>query len=62
MSVQQPRKMLNDVYIIRPMAIFLLVVWHSFIIYAGGWKKPEGFLPISEYWWLGKLSYSFMLE
>ena len=33
MSKQQH---LNDVYVIRPIAIFLLVVYHSFIIYGGG--------------------------
>lgn len=56
------RKVLNDVYVIRPLAIFLLVVWHSFIIYTGGWSEPQGFQPIECYWWLAKLSYAFMLE
>ena len=56
------RKVLNDVYVIRPLAIFLLVVWHSFIIYTGGWREPVGFQPIESYWWLAKLSYAFMLE
>ena len=46
----------------RPLAIFLLVVWHSFIIYTGGWKEPVYFQPIEGYWWLAKLSYAFMLE
>ena len=56
------RKTLNDVYVMRPIAIFLLVVWHSFIIYTGDWKEPVGFSPIESYWWLAKLSYTFMLE
>lgn len=56
------RKALNDVYVIRPIAIFLLVVWHSFIMYTGGWKEHVGFQPIEGYWWLAKLSYAFMLE
>lgn len=56
------RTKLNDIVIIRPLAIFLLVVWHSFIIYVGGWKHPEGFQPVEGYWWLAKLSYAFMLE
>ena len=56
------RKALNDVYVIRPIAIFLLVVYHSFIIYTGGWKEPVGFQPIESYWWLAKFSYAFMLE
>lgn len=54
--------MLNDVVIMRPLAIFLLVVWHSFIIYAGGWKEPVNFQPVETYWWLAKFSYAFMLE
>lgn len=56
------KKALNDVYVMRPLAILLLVVWHSFIIYTGGWKEPVAFQPIEEYWWLAKFSYSFMLE
>ena len=55
-------KVLNDVCIMRPIAILLLVVWHSFIIYAGGWRKPVGFQSVECYWWLAKLSYAFMLE
>ena len=46
----------------RPIAIFLLVVWHSFIIYTGGWREPVGFQPVESYWWLAKFSYAFMLE
>lgn len=56
------KRVINDVYLMRPLAIFLLVVWHSFIIYTGGWKEPIGFQYIEEYWWLAKLSYAFMLE
>lgn len=56
------KKLLNDVVIIRPLAIFLLVVWHSFIIYTGGWKQPENFKPIETYWWIAKGSYACMLE
>ena len=56
------KKLLNDVVIIRPLAIFLLVVWHSFIIYTGGWAEPENFKSIELYWWLAKGSYACMLE
>lgn len=56
------KELLNDVVIIRPLAIILLVIWHSFIIYAGGWAEPQGFQPIDAYWWIGKFSYAFMLE
>lgn len=53
---------LNDVVILRPIAIVLLVVYHAFIIYRGGWKAPEGFIEIKAYWWIANASYSFMLE
>lgn len=53
---------LNDVVILRPIAIVLLVVYHAFIIYRGGWKAPEGFMEIKAYWWIATASYSFMLE
>lgn len=56
------KKLLNDVVIIRPLAIFLLVVWHSFIIYTGGWTQPENFKSIETYWWIAKGSYACMLE
>ena len=56
------KKSLNDILIIRPLAIFLLVVWHSFIIYTGGWKQPESFKHIETYWWIAKASYACMLE
>lgn len=46
----------------RPLAIFLLVVWHSFIIYTGGWMEPVGLKFIEGYWWIAKLSYACMLE
>lgn len=56
------KKLLNDVVIVRPLAIFLLVVWHSFIIYTGGWAQPENFKSIDTYWWIAKGSYACMLE
>lgn len=54
--------LLNDVVIIRPLAIFLLIVWHSFIIYTGGWREPIGYEYVESYWWIAKVSYAFMLE
>lgn len=55
-------KFLIDISIIRPICIFLLVVYHAFIIYQGGWEQPAGFRPIIAYWWISKASYAFMLE
>lgn len=53
---------LQDVMIMRPLAIVLMIVWHSFIIYTGGWREPAGFERVSTYWWIAQLSYAFMLE
>lgn len=60
--MQKKENILTDVCIIRPILIFLLVVYHSFIIYQGGWSEPIGFEPNRFYWWISKISYSFMLE
>lgn len=55
-------KILTEVSVIRPILIVLLVVYHSFFIYQGGWSEPDGFEPNRTYWWISKASYSFMLE
>jgi hypothetical protein len=56
------QKTLNDVILLRPLAILLLVVYHAFIVYRGGWRAPAGFHEIKTYWWIATASYSFMLE
>lgn len=56
------RKALNDVYVIRPIAIFLLVVYHSFIIYRGGWRQPVDFQYVGLYDWIATLCSAFRLE
>lgn len=57
------RKFLMDVVIIRLSLIFLLVFYHAFCIYTGGWEVPyDGFPNISIYFWLGHFSHGFQLE
>lgn len=57
------KKCLNDVMVLRPLAIILLVLYHAFIPYIHGWSlQPEGFQDIDAYWWIAKFSYSLMLE
>ena len=56
------KKYLNNVIFIRPLLIVLLVFYHSFAVYSGGWAPIEGFPEIRIYWFLDKLSYAFMLE
>ena len=55
---------LQDVAIIRPIIIFLLVVLHSFTIYGGStsWILPEGIRPIPVYSWMVKLISGFRIE
>ena len=57
-----PKKFIYEAAFIRPIVILLLVIYHAFIIYQGGWSEPEGFEPNKAYWWISKLSYAFMLE
>ena len=54
--------LLLDVAIIRPILVVLVVFYHAFAIYSGGWDPIDGFPEIRAYWWLDKLSYAFMLE
>ncbi len=55
-------KNIAEVSIIRPILIVLLVVYHAFIIYRGGWSQPAGFQENTVYWWIAASAYSFMLE
>lgn len=53
---------LNEVAIIRPVLVVLLVFYHAFAPYSGAWEPIEGYPAIRVYWWLDWLSYAFMLE
>ena len=54
--------LLKEVVVMRPILFFLLVVYHCFIIYSGGWHMPDGAYPNESYAWISKFSYSFLLE
>jgi len=54
--------LLYEVSIIRPLVIFLLVVYHSLCIYTGGWPVPQGLESNDFYWWLGHLISGFRIE
>jgi peptidoglycan/LPS O-acetylase OafA/YrhL len=56
------KKHLDDVNIIRPIVIVLLVLMHSFTMYAHAWPLPEGIHDVRAYYWVQKVSFSFMLE
>ena len=47
--------------VIRIALIVLLVLYHAFAIFVGAWETPEGYPHIESYYWIGTVSYSFML-
>ena len=59
---ENTRIALNDVYILRPIAVFFIIVYHAFIIYRGGWAEPIGFQEIDLYHTIATVSYAFWLE
>lgn len=56
------KKLLQEVNIIRPFVITLLVLMHSFAIYAGGWPKPDGVEQIEIYKWFTWFITGFRIE
>lgn len=55
-------KLLYEITIIRPLIIFLLLVYHCLCIYTGGWNPPAGVESILAYKWLGKFISGFRIE
>ena len=56
------KTLLAEVTILRPVAILLLVVMHSFTVYNGSWRPFEGFESVEAYKWITRVTFSFMLE
>lgn len=57
--------MLKDVQVIRPLAVLLIIVGHSFIIYRGDvstWPHPPGFEPNFVYSWIYHFASSIHLQ
>lgn len=54
-------KRLNEIVLLRPFAIFLVVFYHSFAIYDGKWALPLGVEASATYDWIADFAYSFML-
>lgn len=62
-KMKSQRTVLNDVMIMRPIVIFLLIVTHSFTMYTGGsWSLPEGINEVYAYGEIAHIAFSFMLE
>lgn len=54
-------KRLDEIVLLRPFAILLVVFYHSFAIYDGKWTLPNGVDPSVAYDWIADVAYSFML-
>lgn len=55
------KKNLDEISFIRPILIVLLVLYHSFAPWCGGWGPIVGCESNEVYWWIGESAYSFML-
>ena len=56
------KQRLDEISLLRPITIGLLVVMHAFTMYSGGWPLAEGIHPVRAYFWVQKVSFSCMLE
>lgn len=54
-------KYLDEVSLIRPILIILLVLYHAFAPWCGAWRPFCGYEANETYWWISKAAYSFML-
>ena len=54
--------LLNEVLIIRPLSILIIVVYHSFAIYDGTWRSIPGIDMVTPYYWIAKFATGFHLE
>ncbi len=53
---------LDEISLLRPITIGILIVMHAFTMYAGNWPLPDGIEPVRAYFWVQKISFSCMLE
>lgn len=56
------KKLVYEVSIIRPLVIFLLVFFHCFCIYNGGWDTISSIRNVSLYYWIANLISGFRIE
>lgn len=56
------KKLVYEVSIIRPLVIFLLVVFHCLCIYIGSWDSIESIIRIPIYYWIANLISGFRIE
>ncbi len=59
---QKKRIRLDEVTLLRVILAVLIVFMHSFTCYNGSWAQPEGYVDISLYKWLSRISFASTLE
>lgn len=52
---------LEEISLIRPILVILLITYHAFAPWNGAWSEFEGYIDIPLYQVIANLSYSFML-
>lgn len=52
---------LDEISLVRLVLIIVLVLYHSFAPWCEAWRPFPGYTVNETYWWIGTLSYSFML-
>ena len=55
------KKRILEIDALRVLCIVMLLCYHSFAIFSGGWPAVDGMVEIPFYSWAGKFFYSFML-
>ena len=58
----EEKKLVYEVSIIRPLVIFLLVVFHCLCIYIGSWESIENLIRVPIYYWMANLISGFRIE
>lgn len=61
-NMVDPSRRLDDISLMRIVLTLLLVLYHSFIIYDGGWEMPDGACFVGGYRWISRISYGFLME
>lgn len=61
-NITMIKQNLDEVSLMRPILIVLLVVFHAFCPYDGNWEAFAGFEQITVYKWLDRGVFAFMLE
>lgn len=55
-------KYLLEVSFLRPILALMVIIYHAFIVYGGGWSPPEGYIDIPVYGKIAGVVYNGMLE